>query len=136
YVTPLKTRAGSPLALDSGDFPAYQRMALEAIDYAGSPARQKQAQAAGRCLGLGISNGVKGTGRGPFESAIVRIGRSGRISLYTGAMPMGQGIKTALAQICADQLGVPPHTVSVTTGDTAVIPYGQGGFASRQTVTA
>jgi carbon-monoxide dehydrogenase large subunit len=100
------------------------------------PRRQQRAREAGRYLGLGIANGVKGTGRGPFESAIVRIGRSGRISLYTGAMPMGQGIKTALAQICADQFGVPPDTVSVTTGDTAVIPYGQGGFASRQTVTA
>jgi carbon-monoxide dehydrogenase large subunit len=136
YVTPLKTRAGSAIALDSGDFSAYQRMALEAIDYAGFPARQSEAQRAGRYLGLGIGNGVKGTGRGPFESAIVRIGRSGRISLYTGAMPMGQGIKTALAQICAEQFDVAPELVSVTAGDTAVIPYGQGGFASRQTVTA
>jgi aerobic carbon-monoxide dehydrogenase large subunit len=136
YVTPLKTRAGSPVALDSGDFPGCQRMALEAIDHAGFSARQRSARAAGRYLGLGIGNGVKGTGRGPFESAIVRIGRSGRISLYTGAMPMGQGIKTALAQICAEQLGVAPNMVSVITGDTAVIPYGQGGFASRQTVTA
>ena len=136
YVTPLKTRAGSPVALDSGDFPLCQRKAMEAIDHSGFPGRQHRAREAGRYLGLGISNGVKGTGRGPFESAIVRIGRSGRISLYTGAMPMGQGIKTALAQICADQFGVSPDTVSVTAGDTAVIPYGQGGFASRQTVTA
>ena len=79
---------------------------------------------------------MKGTGRGPFESGIVRIGRSGRISVYTGAMPMGQGIKTALAQICAEQFGVPPDHVTVMAGDTAVIPYGQGGFASRQTITA
>jgi aerobic carbon-monoxide dehydrogenase large subunit len=136
YVTPLKTRSGAPVALDSGDFPTYQRMALQAIDHAGFPARQQRAMAAGRYLGLGIGNGVKGTGRGPFESAIVRIGRSGRISLYTGAMPMGQGIKTALAQICAEQFDVAPSLVSVTAGDTAVIPYGQGGFASRQTVTA
>ena len=79
---------------------------------------------------------MKGTGRGPFESGIVRIGRSGRISVYTGAMPMGQGIRTALAQICAEQFGVPPDTVTVMAGDTAVIPHGQGGFASRQTITA
>jgi carbon-monoxide dehydrogenase large subunit len=79
---------------------------------------------------------MKGTGRGPFESGIVRIGRSGRISVYTGAMPMGQGIKTALAQICAEQFGVTPDMVTVVAGDTAVIPHGQGGFASRQTITA
>src|SRR5260370_25158441 len=35
YVRRRKTRAGSPVALDSGDFPAYQRMALQAIDHAG-----------------------------------------------------------------------------------------------------
>jgi aerobic carbon-monoxide dehydrogenase large subunit len=136
YVSPLKTRAGSPVALDSGDFPACQRMALDAIDFAGFSARQRQARQEGRYLGLGVGNGVKGTGRGPFESGIVRIGRSGRISVYTGAMPMGQGIKTALAQICAEQFGVAPGEVTVAAGDTAVIPYGQGGFASRQTVTA
>ena len=79
---------------------------------------------------------MKGTGRGPFESGIVRIGRSGRISVYTGAMPMGQGIRTALAQICAEQFAVAVDSVRVVAGDTAVIPYGQGGFASRQTVTA
>jgi carbon-monoxide dehydrogenase large subunit len=136
YVTPLKTRAGSAITLDSGDFPAIQRMALEAIDYAGFSERQRRARAAGRYLGIGLGNGVKGTGRGPFESGIVRVGRSGRISVYTGAMPMGQGIRTALAQICAEQFNVPPGSVTVVAGDTSVIPYGQGGFASRQTVTA
>src|SRR5436309_15557322 len=136
YVTPLKTRAGSAIALDSGDFPACQRMAMEAIDYAGFPERQRRARAEERYLGIGVGNGVKGTGRGPFESGIVRIGRSGRISVYTGAMPMGQGIRTALAQICAEQFGVAPDTVTVAAGDTAIIPHGQGGFASRQTVTA
>ena len=136
YVTPLKTRSGSAVAYDSGDFPRCLDMAMQAIDYSGFPARQNRARETGRYLGLGIGNGVKGTGRGPFESGIVRIGRSGRISVYTGAMPMGQGIRTALAQICAEQFGVATDTVSVVAGDTAVIPYGQGGFASRQTVTA
>jgi carbon-monoxide dehydrogenase large subunit len=136
YVSPLKTRAGSAIALDSGDFPACQRRALQAVDHTSFALRQKAARETGRYIGLGIGNGVKGTGRGPFESGIVRIGRSGRISVYTGAMPMGQGIKTALAQICAEQFGVPPGNITVVAGDTAVIPYGQGGFASRQTVTA
>ena len=136
YVTPLKTRAGSPIAYDSGDLPAIMQKALDAIDYAGFPGRQRAARAEGRYLGIGIANGMKGTGRGPFESALVRIGRSGRVLLYTGAMSMGQGIKTALAQICAEQLGVDPDDIAVTAGDTAVIPLGMGGFASRQTVTA
>ena len=136
YVTPLKTRSGSPVAYDSGDFPRCVDMAIKAIDYAGFAERQRRAREQGRYLGIGIGSGVKGTGRGPFESGIVRVGRSGRISVYTGAMPMGQGIRTALAQICAEQFVVPADNVTVVAGDTAVIPYGQGGFASRQTVTA
>src|SRR5262249_10125627 len=126
YATPLKTRSGSAITLDSGDFPGCQRMALEAIDYDGFAERQARAPAEGRYLGIGVGNGMKGTGRGPFESGIVRIGRSGRISVYTGAMPMGQGIRTALAQICAEQFGVAPEEVAVVAGDTAVIPHGQG----------
>src|SRR5260221_7575427 len=49
---------------------------------------------------------------------------------------MGQGLKTALAQICASELGVAPDAVQVISGDTAVVPVGLGGFASRQLVTA
>ena len=136
HVGALKTRAGSPVTLDSGDFPKILNLACEAIGRASFGERQRAARAQGRYIGTGVGIGVKGTGRGPFESGIVRVGRSGRISVYTGAMPMGQGIRTALAQICAEQFGVSADRVSVVAGDTAVIPYGQGGFASRQTITA
>lgn len=136
YTTPLKSRSGSAVMYDSGDFVETMAAALEMVDYGGFAERQAAARAQGRHLGIGIANGVKGTGRGPFESALVRVGRSGRVSIYTGAMAMGQGLKTALAQICAEQLGVDPSKISVIAGDTATIPLGLGGFASRQTVTA
>src|SRR5712671_5484922 len=45
YVTPVKTRSGSPVTLDSGDFPACLAGALAAIDYAGFAARQSDARA-------------------------------------------------------------------------------------------
>ena len=136
YATPMKTRAGTPVKYDSGDFPKCQAMALDAIDYAGFAARQHEAQAQGRYLGLGLANGTKGTGRGPFETGILRVGRSGRISVYTGAAPMGQSTKTMLAQIAGDQFGVSPDDIQVIAGDTAYVPMGHGAFASRQAVTA
>jgi carbon-monoxide dehydrogenase large subunit len=136
YLTPLKARSGSPVLLDSGDFRQCQQTALDAIDYAGFSERQGRARAEGRYIGIGVGNGVKGTGRGPFESGLVRIGRSGRISVYTGAMPMGQGVKTIFAQICAEQFDVSPEKITVVAGDTAAVPLGHGGFGSRQTVTA
>jgi aerobic carbon-monoxide dehydrogenase large subunit len=136
YATPLKTRAGTPVKYDSGDFPKCQEMALEAIGYAEHAKRKAEALAQGRCLGLGIANGVKGTGRGPFETGIVRIGRSGRISVYSGAAPMGQSTRTMLAQIAAEQFGVAPAEINVVAGDTGYVSMGHGGFASRQTVNA
>jgi aerobic carbon-monoxide dehydrogenase large subunit len=136
YSTPLKTRAGTPVRYDSGDFPKCQQMALQAAGYANFEDRRKQARTQGRYIGFGIANGVKGTGRGPFETGIVRIGRSGKVSVYTGATPMGQGTRTMLAQIAAEQFGLDPDDINVIAGDTLYVSMGHGGFASRQTVNA
>jgi carbon-monoxide dehydrogenase large subunit len=136
YQLPMQVRSTSPIVYESGDFPACLDLALARADYAGFPTRRANALAQGRLLGFGVATGLKGSGRGPFESALVRVGRSGRVSVYTGAMAMGQGLKTILAQITADQLGVKPEDVTVICGDTSTIPLGLGGFASRQTVTA
>lgn len=136
YTTPMKTRAGTPVKYDSGDFPRCQAMALERIDYDGFAARQAAALKNGRHIGLGFANGTKGTGRGPYETGVVRIGRSGRITVATGAAAMGQSTATMLAQIAADQFGVAPSAVQVIAGDTAYVPFGHGGFASRQAVNA
>ncbi len=136
YTTPLKTRAGTPVKYDSGDFPKCQQLALQAAAYADFEQRQKQARTQGRYIGFGLANGVKGTGRGPFETGIVRIGRSGKVSVYTGAAPMGQSTKTMLAQIAAEQFDLKPQDIHVSAGDTAYVPMGHGGFASRQTVNA
>lgn len=49
---------------------------------------------------------------------------------------MGQGLKTCLAMICSEQLGVPIESIEVIAGDTSFSNYGMGGFASRQTIMA
>jgi aerobic carbon-monoxide dehydrogenase large subunit len=136
YSTPMQARSTSAIVYESGDFPACLDLALTSANAAGFQSRREKARTQGRLLGLGIAMGLKGTGRGPFESAIVRVGRSGRVSVITGAMAMGQGLKTVLAQIAADQIGVRPEDITVISGDTSAIQLGLGGFASRQTVTA
>ncbi|WP_254926152.1 xanthine dehydrogenase family protein molybdopterin-binding subunit [Bordetella genomosp. 11] len=135
YVKPLKQRSGKPITLDTGDYLQSQETVLHTIDYAGFAQRKAQARARGRHIGIGLANAVKGTGRGPFESASVRISATGHISAATGAMAMGQGMRTAMAQIVADVLGVRVNDVQVVSGDTSSISMGIGGFASRQTVT-
>jgi carbon-monoxide dehydrogenase large subunit len=136
YTKPLKTRGGMPVLLDSGDYPACQQSALDAAGWDGFPARQRAARAEGRYIGIGVANYVKGTGRGPFEGATVRIGPSGKVHVYSGAAAMGQSTRTMLAQIVAEQLGGDMNNIAVTTGDTSTIPNGIGGSNSRQTVMA
>ncbi|MBC7781215.1 MAG: xanthine dehydrogenase family protein molybdopterin-binding subunit [Proteobacteria bacterium] len=136
YRTQLKARGGQWVTLDSGDFPKCMSEALERADWVGFPARQARARTDGRHLGIGLSNFVKGTGRGPFESVTVRIGSSGKVHVYAGAAAMGQGTRTMLAQIVAEQLGRDLSNITVTTGDTAATAMGLGGSNSRQTVVA
>ncbi len=130
---PLKTRGGAPVVLDSGDYLACQEAALAAADWAGFPDRRRRA---GGLRGIGLANFVKGTGRGPFESARIGIDVSGRIELATGAAEMGQGIETTLAGLVAAALGTRAEGIAVTSGDTGAVGLGIGGFNSRQAVTA
>ena len=124
------------MVYDSGDYPASQQAALAAAGYETFESRRGVPGEGGRYRGIGIATYVKGTGRGPYEAAIVRIGTSGRISVYTGAVAIGQGTATMLAQVCAEQLGGDVSNVSVVMGDTATIPIGFGTSASRITVNA
>jgi carbon-monoxide dehydrogenase large subunit len=136
YVTEVVTRDGLPMTYDSGDYPESQRRALAAAGWADFPARRAAAQRQGRRIGIGLANYVEGTGRGPFESAAVRIGPSGKIIVTTGAAAQGQGTRTMLAQLAAGVLGVAPAEIHVVDGDTAASPLGLGAYASRQAVTA
>ena len=136
YTKPLRSRGGSPIVLDSGDYLATQQLALDRIDWPGFPRRQQAALDQGRYIGIGLANCVKGTGRGPFEEVTVRIGTSGRILVYTGAAAIGQGTRTMLAQIVASELGGDLANVTVTTGDTSTNALGLGTSNSRVTVTA
>jgi carbon-monoxide dehydrogenase large subunit len=136
YEKKLRARSGATIVYDSGDYPGCQEEVLELADWDGFSARQQAAREQGRYIGMGLAHAVKGTGRGPFETGMVRVHASGRVSVYTGACAMGQGLATALAQICAAELGLAPEQISVIAGDTAMVPLGLGGFASRQLVTA
>jgi aerobic carbon-monoxide dehydrogenase large subunit len=136
YALPLKERSGAPIEYDSGDYPACQAEVLSVAAWDDFPRRQAAARAEGRHIGIGLAHALKGTGRGPFESGVVRVSPTGRVSVYTGAAAMGQGLATAMAQICAQELGLKAEDIRVVAGDTATVAVGLGGFASRQTVTA
>ena len=86
--------------------------------------------------GIGFGTYVEGTGVGPFESAQVQIDSQGNVVVYSGCAPHGQGLETTMSQVVADLFGIPPEKVIFRAGDTALVPYGVGTFASRSVITA
>ena len=72
-----------------------------------------------------------------FESEYARVslGQDGRVTVYTGSSPHGQGIETTFAQLASEELNVPLDKVSVVWGDSVLVPKGIGTFGSRSAVT-
>src|SRR5687767_12730057 len=116
---------------DCGDYASALDKALDALDYAGARAAQAEARQEGRYLGIGIASLVEKAGLGPWEYARVEVDATGHVVVYSGVAAVGQGIDTTLAQVCADELSVAPENITVVHGDSARVPFGVGGFASR-----
>ena len=137
YKVGLIYRDGQPLTYDSGDYPRCQQMALDLAGWDDFEERRRKARETGRYIGIGLANYVEGTGLGPFEGSTARVLSSGRILLRTGAAAQGQGHRTVLAQICADEFNIEVDKIDVEVGDTASIALGSmGAFASRLMVNA
>src|SRR6266496_1038091 len=65
--------------------------------------------------------------------AWIHIGEDGKVTVYTGKVEVGQNIRTSLSQIVAEELMVPPSSVTMIMGDTDFVPYDAGTFGSRTT---
>src|ERR1700687_2992652 len=135
------------LVYDEASYKQTLEMAVKAIDLPAFRARQKQARAQGRHLGLGFATFSERTGYGSpafasrgmeitpgWETVILTVDPSGYVEARIGSSPHGQGLRTTLAQIIADELGVTPDLIKVVHGDTDRAPYGWGTFASRSLV--
>jgi len=67
---------------------------------------------------------------GPDESW-VHVGADGSVTAFTGKVEAGQGTRTALGLLVAEELAVPPGSVRVVMGSTDVSPFDLGTFGSR-----
>jgi CO/xanthine dehydrogenase Mo-binding subunit len=85
----------------------------------------------------GIASSYKNTGLGggaPDKSAaLVEVYADGTAEVRTSAAEIGQGLVTVLAQITAEELGLPYGQVKVLLSDTDLTPDGGPTTASRQT---
>jgi CO/xanthine dehydrogenase Mo-binding subunit len=73
--------------------------------------------------GVGMASQIWYGGGGPPSFAWTRVGSDGRVTVVTAMQDIGTGTRTAMAQIAAEELGVPLDRVSVVLGDSARGPY-------------
>lgn len=135
--TGLTNREGEPVVYEKGDLPDALEPVLRTLNYERLRSNLESGNHTNaNKRGVGFACYLISTGRGPFELARVLLDANGRVTVYAGTSPQGQGHNTSLAQICAEELGIGPDCVTVKTGDTTRIPEGFGTFASRSAVTA
>jgi carbon-monoxide dehydrogenase large subunit len=130
---------------DSGDYAKVLDTCIMQSNY-----RELQAQprrlANGKLRGIGVSFFVEPTNWGSrtaqqsgfaatfHDTTTVEMDPGGKVTVRSGQFSHGQGLKTTLAQVAAETLGVPIDDVIVLDGDTATGAYGMGTFASRSAV--
>jgi xanthine dehydrogenase YagR molybdenum-binding subunit len=73
--------------------------------------------------GVGLASQVWYGGGGPPSYAWVRVGSDGRAAVVTAMQDIGTGSRTAMAQIAAEELGIPLEHVTVSLGDSARGPF-------------
>jgi len=138
YLTPVA------LQYDSGNYePALDR-ALAMADYKSFRAQQERLRQQGRYVGIGLSSYIEACGLAPsqvvgqlgsqaglYESAIVRVYPTGKVTVFTGSHQQGQGHETTFAQIVGDRLGIGIDDVDIVHGDTGRVQFGMGTYGSR-----
>ena len=134
---------------DTGSFVESLKRAMEMIDYNGFRSRQQANRLVeGKYLGIGICSFTEVSGTGApgwrarglarlpgFDSGIVKVEPTGKITAFVSHAHSGQGHYTTFAQVVADALGANLEDVNIVEGDTASTPYGTNTFASRSAVT-
>ena len=130
---PYNTRrkiAGVETFMESGDFPGLLNNAIAESGYN----RDVVVEPDGRHTAWGLAFGVEGSGVVNLESADIRIDTEGNVTIFSGMTSQGQGHRTTYSQVCAEALGAPFDKVDVQLGDTSLVPFGRGAFATRGAV--
>lgn len=115
---------------------------LANIDLAGFRREQEEARRQGRYLGIGFATYIEPTGSAgsmaPMtgETVHLRIEPTGKVVAMLSTHSQGHGTATTMAQVIAEQLGVPYEDISVFEGDSAIGAFGPGAAGSRQGVIA
>ena len=124
---------------DSGEYERNFDLGLETAGYDALREKQARLRDEGRYIGIGLACATEVAGLGPaghidepsWGYGRVQIHPNGEVTVYSGGSNHGQGHETSLAQVAADELGVPFEDVRVVENSTKEVEEGVGTFASR-----
>ena len=116
---------------DNGDYIGGMDMALKLGDWAGFPARRREARKRGKYRGIAVGNYVDISTGVPREKSEITVEPEGMVEAVIGITSQGQGHETAFAQLVCEWLGVPLETVRFVTGDTDRVTVGGGAHSGR-----
>jgi len=134
FVKPF-TRAVNWMRITSCGLEECTDKVLEASGYRTRPRRP------GQGMGFAISSYMSGAGTAiywnamPHSEVLLKVDRTG-VTVYCGAMDIGQGSDSVLAHIVAEELGLQPKDVRLVTADTDLTPVDLGSYSSRVTFMA
>jgi CO/xanthine dehydrogenase Mo-binding subunit len=123
----LTASAGLPQCLEALR-PRWAEACAEAEAFNATSEQRKRGVGIG-CMWYGCGN----TSMSNPSTIRVGLGRDGTLTLYNGAVDIGQGANTIISQICADALGVPVDRLALVMGDTDLTADAGKTSASRQT---
>lgn len=124
---------------DSGEYEHNFDLGLETVGYSSLRETQASLREEGRYIGIGFACATEVAGLGPASHidapswgyGSVQVHPTGEVTVYSGGSDHGQGHKTSLAQVAADELGIPFEDVRVVQDSTTEVSEGVGTFASR-----
>lgn len=132
------------LLYDSGDYEKPLNKALEMINYEELRKEQEKLRNEGKLIGIGFSTYVELCGFGPsavagsigfqggvWENATVRVHPSGKVTVFCGTSPHGQGHDTTFSQVVSEKLGIPIEDIEFVFSDTQAVSMGWGTYGSR-----
>ena len=83
--------------------------------------------------GIGFACNVTNSGASPTSTSLIRLHADGTATAYIGTTEIGQGARSAMAQIAAEELRIPFSSLKVIGSDTDVVPYDRSTGSSRST---
>jgi len=115
----------------TGDYHAQLDAVLEHAD---STSPKHRSDDPDELIGTGVACSVSESGVGSFEWARVVAEPDGSFGAFVGIASVGQGLRTALAQVLADAFAVPLERVAIKHSDTDAVEAGEGAFGDRGTI--